>query len=163
MVKATGSIRANQSVPKLNTSSGWPDGQRALERACYLMASRPKARNQVADFCSAPMAGCYAAVDTMGIHLVIIGPVDHCMLTVEEIDYAGEGFTVRTKQIELLSQVAADNGMLQADLYVDGQLRRGMGQTMIECFGERSDGWFRVVHRDPSLRSLSAQIDAKRF
>jgi hypothetical protein len=63
MVKATGSIRANQSVPKLNTSSGWPDGQRALERACYLMASRPKARNQVADFCSAPMAGCYAAVD----------------------------------------------------------------------------------------------------
>ena len=24
----------------------------------------PKARNQVADFCSAPMAGCYAAVDT---------------------------------------------------------------------------------------------------
>ena len=64
MVKATGSIRANQSVPKLNTSSGWPDGQRALERACYLMASRPKARNQVADFCSAPMAGYYAAVDT---------------------------------------------------------------------------------------------------
>ena len=57
MVKATGSIRANQRVPKLNTSSGWPDGQRALERACYLMASRPKARNQVADFCSAPLAG----------------------------------------------------------------------------------------------------------
>jgi hypothetical protein len=28
------------------------------------MASRPKARNQVADFCSAPMAGYYAAVDT---------------------------------------------------------------------------------------------------
>ncbi|WP_235602367.1 IS21-like element helper ATPase IstB [Sulfitobacter geojensis] len=58
------SYRLNQSLPKLNTSSGWPDGQRALERACYLRASRPKARNQVADFCSAPMAGCYAAVDT---------------------------------------------------------------------------------------------------
>ena len=99
----------------------------------------------------------------MGTRLVIIGPVDHCMLTVEEIDTAGEGLTVRTQQIELLSQVAADHGMLQADLYVDGQLRRGMGQTMIECFGERSDGWFRVVHRDPSLRLLSAQIDAKRF
>ena len=28
------------------------------------MASRPKARHQVADFCSAPLAGCYAAVDS---------------------------------------------------------------------------------------------------
>lgn len=28
------------------------------------MASRPKARHQVADFCSAPLAGCCAAVDT---------------------------------------------------------------------------------------------------
>ena len=77
MVKATGSIRANQRVPKLNTSSGWPDGQCALERACYLMASRPKTHNQVADFCSAPMAGCYAAVDTLaGALLVLAGLPD---------------------------------------------------------------------------------------
>ena len=34
-----------------------------MERACYLRASRPKARHQLADFCSAPLAGCYAAVD----------------------------------------------------------------------------------------------------
>ena len=63
MVKATGSIRANQSAPKSNTPSDWPNGQRALERACYLRASRPKARHQMADFCSAPLAGFYAAVD----------------------------------------------------------------------------------------------------
>jgi hypothetical protein len=64
MVKATGSIRANHAPPKLDTSSGWPDGQRALERACYLRASRPKARHQMADFYSALMAGYYAAIDT---------------------------------------------------------------------------------------------------
>jgi hypothetical protein len=67
MVKAIGSIKANQSAPKPNTSSCWPDGQCALERACYLRASRPKAHHQVADFCSAPMEGIYAAVDTSPI------------------------------------------------------------------------------------------------
>lgn len=97
-----------------------------------------------------------------GTHLVIFGPFDHCMLAIEEIDKAGEGLTARTRQIDLLSQVAADKGMLQADLYVDGQVRRGMGQVMIERFGEPSNGWFRVVHRDPGLRSLSTQLDAER-
>jgi hypothetical protein len=97
-----------------------------------------------------------------GTHLVILGPVDHCMLTIEEIDEAGEGLTARTRQVDLLSQVAADNGMLQAHLYVDGRVRRQMGQAMMERFGEPSNGWFRVVHRDPGLRSLSAQLDAER-
>jgi hypothetical protein len=97
-----------------------------------------------------------------GTHLVIFGPLDHGMLAIEEIDKAGEGLTARTQQVDLLSQIAADKGMLQADLYVDGQVRRGMGQVMIERFGEPSKGWFRVVHRDPSLRSLSAHLNAER-
>lgn len=97
-----------------------------------------------------------------GTHLVIFGPLDHCMLAIEEIDERGEGLTARTKQVDLLAQVAADPGMLRAELYVDRQVRRGIGQAMVERFGEPSSGWFRVVHRDPSLRSLSVQLDAGR-
>ena len=41
-----------------------------MERACYLRASRPKARHKVADFCSAPMAGFYDAVDNWVAHTV---------------------------------------------------------------------------------------------
>lgn len=98
----------------------------------------------------------------VGTHLVIFGPFDHCMLAIEEIDKAGEGLTARTRQVDLLSQIAADEGMLKADLYIDGQVRCGMSQVMIERFGEPSNGCFRVVHRDPGLRSLSAQLDAQR-
>ncbi|CAN7384109.1 DUF4238 domain-containing protein [Devosia sp. LjRoot16] len=97
-----------------------------------------------------------------GTHLVIFGPLDHCTLAIEEIDEAGEGLTARTRQVDLLAQVAADRGMLRADLYVDRRVRRGMNQVMVERFGEPASGWFRVVHRDPSLRSLSVQIDAER-
>jgi hypothetical protein len=97
-----------------------------------------------------------------GTHLVVFGPLDHCTLAIEEIDETGEGLTARTKQINLLSQVAADKGMLRVELYVDRQVRRGMSQVMVERFGEPASGWFRVVHRDPSLRSLSSQLDAER-
>ncbi|RWO29678.1 MAG: DUF4238 domain-containing protein [Mesorhizobium sp.] len=97
-----------------------------------------------------------------GTHLVVFGPLDHCTLAIEEINEAGEGLTARTRQVDLLSQVAADKGMLRVELYVDRQVRRGMGQVMVERFGEPSSGWFRVVHRDPSLRSLSGQLDAER-
>ena len=46
------------------TSLGEPhDGERILERSCYLRASRTKARHQLANFCSALVAGFYAAVD----------------------------------------------------------------------------------------------------
>ena len=62
----------------------------------------------------------------------------------------------------MLAQVAADTGILRVELYVDRQVRRGMGQVMVECFGEPSSGWFRVVHRDPSLKSHSVQLDAER-
>ncbi|MGX1100655.1 DUF4238 domain-containing protein [Amorphus sp. MBR-141] len=98
----------------------------------------------------------------IGMHLVIFGPVDHCALAIEEIDESGEGLTARTRQVDLLAQVAAGTGMLRVELYVDRQLRRGMGQAMVERFGEPTSGWFRVVHRDPSLRSLSVQLDAGR-
>lgn len=97
-----------------------------------------------------------------GTHLVIFGPLDHCVLAIDEIDESGEGLTARTEQIDLLAQVAADTGLLRVELYVDRQVRRGMGQAMVECFGEPSSGWFRVVHRDPSLRSLSVQLDVER-
>ncbi|PBB39725.1 MULTISPECIES: DUF4238 domain-containing protein [Mesorhizobium] len=97
-----------------------------------------------------------------GTHLVIFGSLDHCTLAIEEIDESGEGLTARTGQVDLLAQVAGDTGMLRVELYVDRQVRRGMSQVMVERFGERSSGWFRVVHRDPSLRSLSAQLDARR-
>ena len=97
-----------------------------------------------------------------GTHLVIFGPADHCALAIDEIDDAGECLTARTQQVSLLTQVAADDGMLRAELYIDGQMRRGMAQVMIERFGEPSMGWFCVVHRDPGLRSLSAQLHPKR-
>lgn len=97
-----------------------------------------------------------------GTHLVIFGPLDHCALAIEEIDESGEGLTARTGQVDLLAHIAADTGLLQVELYVDRQVKRGMGQVMVERFGEPSSGWFRVVHRDPVLRSLSAQLDAGR-
>ncbi|MEJ6785603.1 DUF4238 domain-containing protein [Aminobacter sp. Piv2-1] len=97
-----------------------------------------------------------------GTHLVVFGPFNHCTLAIEEIDESGEGLTARTRQIDLLAQVAADKGMLRVELYVDRQVRRGMGQVMVERFGDPASGWFRVVHRDPSLRSLSVQLDAER-
>lgn len=96
-----------------------------------------------------------------GTHLVVLGQVDHCMLAIDQIDDAGEGLTARTRQIELLGKVAADTGMLRTELYVDGQVRRGMGEVMIERFGDPADGWFRVVHRDPALRALSVRLDAE--
>ncbi|NTH12019.1 DUF4238 domain-containing protein [Agrobacterium rhizogenes] len=98
-----------------------------------------------------------------GTHLVVFGPTDHCILAIEEVDEAGEGLTARTRQLELLAQVAGDPGMLRTEMYVDGHMRRGIGQAMIELIGEPSSGWFRVVHRDPSLRALGAHIDAKRL
>ena len=57
-------VRQASRKPGAPQSSGWPDGQRALERACYLRASRPKARHPVADFRSAIMVGGYATVDS---------------------------------------------------------------------------------------------------
>jgi len=59
-------IIARQAHPKDAAERG------ALERACYLMASRPKARHQVADFCSAPLAGYYAAVDIDNRHFYVL-------------------------------------------------------------------------------------------
>jgi hypothetical protein len=96
-----------------------------------------------------------------GLHLVIFGPADHCMLAIEEVYKQGEGLTMRTRDVGLLAQVAADTGMLRADLYDDGRIRRSMGQAMVECFGEPGEGWFRVVHRDPALRALGKRLDGE--
>jgi len=97
-----------------------------------------------------------------GIYLVVRGPADHGMLMIEEIDPSGEGITARTGQIALLTQIAADQGMLRAELYIDGRPMRTMGAAMIELFGDKTDGWFRVVHRDPSLRELGKRLDLER-
>lgn len=93
-----------------------------------------------------------------GMHLVIFGPADHCMLAIDELDAGGEGLTARTRNLDLLAQVAADTRMLRAELYVDGQIRRGMAQAMVERFGKPDEGWFRVVHRDHALRALNSRI-----
>lgn len=97
-----------------------------------------------------------------GTHLVIFGTFDHCMLAIEEIDEAGEGLTARTSQLNLLAQIAADRGPLRTELYVDGRVRRGVGQAIVERIGDPSSGWFRVVHSDPGLRALGIHLDAKR-
>lgn len=97
-----------------------------------------------------------------GPQLVIFGPVDHCMVAIEEFDSSREGITARTRQLDLLGQLAADTGIMHAELYIDGHSRRGMREVMIERFGEPADGWFRVTHRDPMLRALGARYDAKK-
>lgn len=97
-----------------------------------------------------------------GLHLVVQGPHDHCMLPLAEIDEAGEGITARTTRTELLALVAADPGMLSVELYEDGQARLGMREAMIERFGDPAEGWFRAVHRDEALRALGVHLDAER-
>jgi len=94
-----------------------------------------------------------------GLKLVVSGPADHGMLKIDEVDEAGEGLTARTPDLELLAQMAADPGMLRVELYDDGQARRHIGEAMLERLDDRGQGWFRVVHRDASLRALTAQLD----
>lgn len=98
-----------------------------------------------------------------GTYLVVYGPVDHGMFTIEEIDPSGEGITARTGQIALLAQMAADKGMLRAELYIDGHPMRTLGAAMIEPFGNTADDWFRVVHRDASLREFGKRLDRDRL
>lgn len=95
-----------------------------------------------------------------GWQLVINGKFDHAILSIVEIDEAGESLTARTKNLELLELIAADPNEVRADLYRDGQPRRSISQAQVERFGVQSDGWFRVVHRDAGLRNLLRQIDA---
>ncbi|WP_334147174.1 DUF4238 domain-containing protein [Hyphomicrobium sp.] len=97
-----------------------------------------------------------------GTHLVVYGPADHGMLRIEEVDESGEGITARTGQIALLAQMAADQGMLRVELYIDGHPIRTLGAAMIEPFGNSADGWFRVVHRDAGLRELGKRLDRDR-
>jgi len=97
-----------------------------------------------------------------GTHLVVHGPADHGMLRIEEIDESGEGITARTGHIALLAQMAADRGMLRVELYVDGHSRRMLNGAMIEPFGSSADGWFRAIHRDPSLRELARRLNRDR-
>jgi hypothetical protein len=59
--------------------------------------------------------------------------------------------------------MAADQGMLRAELYIDGHLMRSLGPAMIEPFGNTVDCWFRVVHRDASLRELGKRLDRDRL
>ncbi|NPU65371.1 DUF4238 domain-containing protein [Bradyrhizobium sp. 83012] len=94
-----------------------------------------------------------------GTYLVVQGPADHGMLTIEEIDPYGEGITARTDQVSLLAQMALDRGMLRAELYTDGRPMRAIGAAMIEPFGNTADGWFRVVHRGASMRELGKRLD----
>jgi hypothetical protein len=97
-----------------------------------------------------------------GLQLVIQGKADHCLIPIAEIDQLGEGLTVRTTSLELLRLVAADMGVIRAELYDSGQPRQLIGAAMIERFGDPTEGWFRVVHADESMRSLARHLDAQR-
>lgn len=97
-----------------------------------------------------------------GLQLVIQGKYDHAILPIIELDEEGEGLTARTTAIELLRMVEADENELRTELYEDGQFRQGVGQAMVERFGEPSAGWFRVVHKDTGLRAFAREIDQKR-
>ena len=94
-----------------------------------------------------------------GWQLVVFGSVDHCSLTIDELDEQGEGITAATSQTNLLTQIVADKGPMRVELYQDGNPRRGMSQVMFELIAADRPSWFRVVHRDPGLRSLGASID----
>lgn len=94
-----------------------------------------------------------------GLQLVIRGKFDHAIMPIKEIDEAGEGLTARTTRVDLLELIATDSHDMRTDLYEDGQPRLSMGQATIERFGDPTDGWFRVVHMDESLRGLMRQID----
>lgn len=93
-----------------------------------------------------------------GWQLVITGTADHCMIAIDEIDKQGEGITAKTSDISLIKKVASDSGEIIAGLFIDGQQRRHMGKAMIEIIDENDAIWFRVVHRDPSLRDLDKVI-----
>ncbi len=97
-----------------------------------------------------------------GLHLVIIGKADHCILAIADIDRSGEGLTARTTNIALLELVAADTGELRADLYDSGRHRRSISQATVERFGDPTDGWFRVVHSEEGMRSFMRSIDEER-
>lgn len=94
-----------------------------------------------------------------GLQLVIQGKFDHAIMPIAEIDKAGEGLTARTTRIDLLELIAADRHELRAELYQDGQPQGSMAQATVERFGDPTEGWFRVVHMDESLRGLMRQID----
>lgn len=95
-----------------------------------------------------------------GWQLVVQGVADHCIMPIVEIDPSGEGLTARTASLKLLELVAGDTGDIRVELYHNGQPRRGMSAATVERFGSPDDGWFRVVHKDESLRGLMRRLDA---
>lgn len=97
-----------------------------------------------------------------GRHLVVRGRHDTCMLTIVAIDEDGESLTAQTTDIDLLDQVANDANELSVELYQDGRSQRGLNCVCLERVEREGGGWFRVVHRDASLRDLMRQIDAGR-
>ncbi|MEO9461896.1 MAG: DUF4238 domain-containing protein [Marinomonas sp.] len=95
-----------------------------------------------------------------GMQLVIDGKADHCIMPICEIDEEGEGLTARTTNLDLLEAVARDKHELRVHFYIDGAQRRMIGSATVERFGKPSIGWFRVVHMDPSLRSLDEKLNS---
>ena len=87
---------------------------------------------------------------------------DHCMMPVTDVKELDGEIVARTTQHLLLKKVAADVGQMRVTLFEDGRSKRVMSQVKIERIGEPRNGWFRVVHRDDSLRLLMRQIDLKR-
>lgn len=84
----------------------------------------------------------------------------HCPTIVARYELAAD-LDLEQERKERIAEVAAETGILRAEFYEDGRIRRGMGQAMIERFGELGEGWFRVVHRDPALRALGKRLDGE--
>ena len=93
-----------------------------------------------------------------GLHLVVNGELDHCMIALEEFQEDGLEMKARTLQIDLLDQVVADQSELRVKLYDGQRATRMKNQVKLERFGVLELGWFRVVHHDPSLRALDRLI-----
>lgn len=97
-----------------------------------------------------------------GLHIVVFGQNDSCMMPISEIDPSGEGLTAKTSSVDLLALVAEDRQAIRIELFDDGHLRRGMGEAKVERFGNVADGWFRIVHRDQALRAFAEHLESER-
>lgn len=94
----------------------------------------------------------------MGLQLAVYGEADTCVISLEEVDRAGEGVTARTRDLALLGLVAEDAGNVRVELYENGQPTVSLSGVEFESFGHAGSGWFRAVHRDPALRQLALKL-----
>lgn len=94
-----------------------------------------------------------------GKYLVVHGHADHCMIPIVAADPNGEGITLATFDVDLLSKVAKDSMLEFVELYDDGSPMHMMREVVVELIGSDTPQWFRVVHHDPAMRKLDVIIN----